>query len=231
MNLYSQRDPRWKDEKIGNTNSSIGDYGCTITCIAMLAGITPTEVNKRLIGANGYLRDLVIWTRIEQAIPWLKFEWRGWTYDNTKVSKAIEDNGGCLVEVDFDGTPRTNDKHWVLYTGNQKMHDPWTGTVRLTSAYPLVTGYSIINKKEDMEELKYTEAEMTAMREARDENWNLYQEEKKKVVQLEKEINDHVCPIIPEPEPISKKRTGSKEFIRDLDGNIVEEISYAPSES
>jgi len=143
--IYGQRGAKWKNKKIGNSNSSIGDYGCTICCLAMLAGITPDDVNTRLAGVNGYLVDKIIWAKVKQAIPWLEFEWRGYQYDNNKVKKAIADNGGCLVEVDFDGsiaTPR--DRHWVLFIGNQRMCDPWTGRECSTSKYKIKTGYSII---------------------------------------------------------------------------------------
>lgn len=136
----------------GDKNTTtIASHGCTITCIAMAAGLTPREVNDLFIkhgvyaGSNGVF-NLVNWTKIQQAIPWLEFEWRNYGYDNDRVAAAIKKNGFCLVEVDFDGTPRTDDKHWVLYTGNQKMNDPWTGTERATGVYSMATGFAIINK-------------------------------------------------------------------------------------
>ena len=155
MTKYGQRDPRWKDKKIGKSSSSIGSYGCTITCLSMLADITPDEFNTRLTAVNGYQVDLVIWSKIKEAIPKLEFEWRGYQYDNDKVKQAIADYGACLVEVDFDGsiaTPR--DRHWVLYIGNGRMYDPWTGGECATSKYPIATGYAIIkvyNKPENMD--------------------------------------------------------------------------------
>ena len=49
----NQRDARWKDIKLGFGNTTIGGYGCTITCVAMLAGLTPDDVNARLKNVNG----------------------------------------------------------------------------------------------------------------------------------------------------------------------------------
>jgi len=122
----------------------------------MLAGLTPKQVNERLINVRGYAQsssgvfNLIIWSKIQEAIPWLQFEWRNYTYnsdaDNNRVKQAIDKNGICLVEVDFDGTPRTDDRHWVGYIGNQKMNDPWTGTERPTSTYSIAKGYAIVNK-------------------------------------------------------------------------------------
>ena len=143
--IYGQRDDRWKNKKIGNSNSSIGNFGCTITCLAMLAGITPDDVNTRLTRVNGYQVDLILWQKIKEAIPWLEFEWRGYVYENDNVLLTIEREGGCLVEVDYDGkldTPK--DKHWVLFIGNQRMYDPWTGRECATSKYPIKTGYAVI---------------------------------------------------------------------------------------
>lgn len=151
----SQRDPRWANIRLGwgdRNTTTIGSHGCTVTCIAMLAGLTPDEVNRRLIAVKGFAAgstgvfNLVIWQKVQEAIPWLQFEWRNYSYDNDRVSGAISKNGGCLVEVDFDGTPRTDDRHWVLYIGNQKMNDPWTGTERATSTYSIAKGFAIINK-------------------------------------------------------------------------------------
>jgi hypothetical protein len=150
MERLNQRDPRWANIPLGtSTSTTIGSHGCTITCIAMLSGLTPDEVNRRLLAVSGYAQtNLVIWTKLKEAIPWIEFEKRAYSYndaDNLAVKDAISKYGGCLIQVDFDGkiaTPR--DDHWVIYIGNQKMIDPWTGAEKATSYYPLVEGYSVI---------------------------------------------------------------------------------------
>ena len=147
MEALNQRDSRWAGIPLGtSTTTTIGSHGCTITCVAMLAGLTPDEVNRRLLQVGGYQNtNLIIWSKIKEAIPWLEFEWRGYSYENAKVADAIAKYSGCLVQVDFDGkidTPR--DDHWVVYKGNQKMIDPWTGAEKATSYYPIAEGYSII---------------------------------------------------------------------------------------
>jgi len=144
LTKISQRDKRWANIKLGTSNLTIGQAGCTITCIAMLADLTPDDVNNRLKVANGYANtNLVVWSKIKEAISWLEFEWRGYSYENTKVASAISKNGSCLVEV--DGTPIGGSKHWVLYVGNQKLIDPWDGKEKSTSSYQAI-GYAIINK-------------------------------------------------------------------------------------
>lgn len=185
MKILSQRDPKWKDQILGfgNKNTTTIEYfGCTITSLAMLAGITPDDVNNRLNKVRGYaesssgVSNLIIWSKIQEAIPWMEFEWRGYGYENDKVKAAIDQSGGCLVEV--NGSRIGASRHWVLYVGNQEMHDPWFGTKKGTSYYA-PTGYATIkrigNPTEPNMEKTYTESEMTAMRLERDKNWNLYQ--------------------------------------------------------
>lgn len=145
MIILSQRDSRWKDIKINGTTSTIGNYGCTITCLAMLADTTPDVIESKL----EFSVDKVIWTSINKTDLPIRFPdmGRAYSYNNEKVKEAIDKNGGCLVEVDFDGVVSTpNDRHWVLFIGNGKAYDPWTGTEILTSKYSILKGYCIINK-------------------------------------------------------------------------------------
>lgn len=139
----SQRDPRWASTPLGTSKTTtLGSHGCTVTGLAILAGLDPLEVNARLISVGGYAKtNLVIWAKIKEAIPHLEFVERGYTYNNDKVKKAIEDYGGCLVEV--DGKKIGGDRHWVVYIGNKQMIDPWYGDIRSTSEYPAV-GFAVI---------------------------------------------------------------------------------------
>lgn len=144
MKLFNQRDPQWTNVKLGSSEATIGSHGCTITCLGMAGDITPVEVNNRMNSVSGYTNgNLVTWTKVQAAIPWLQFEWRGTSYDNDRVKAAIEKNGFCLVEV--DGSRIGGTRHWVLYIGNGQMYDPFYGTQKTTSYYPAV-GYAIINK-------------------------------------------------------------------------------------
>lgn len=151
MEILGQRDTRWKSKTIGKSTSTIGGYGCTLTCLAMLAGTTPDVVNDKLTAVNGFEVDRIIWTAINKTNLPIRFPdmGRAYAYDNDKVKQAIEKNGGCLVEVDFDGVVNTpNDRHWILFVGNGKAYDPWTGTEIATTKYSLLKGYCIINKIE-----------------------------------------------------------------------------------
>jgi hypothetical protein len=49
------------------------------------------------------------------------------------------------VMVEVNGAAIGGRKHWVLFVGDGKMVDPWTGSVRAISTYPL-TGYSLYDR-------------------------------------------------------------------------------------
>ncbi len=201
----SQRDPQWSNQRLGwgSTNTStIGSHGCTISSLASLLNTTPDIVNKKLIEVKGYASskttpntfNLLWWTKIKEAFPQVKEVIRYYDYNNDIAIVEIEQNGGILVEV--DGSRIGASRHWVLYIGNGQMMDPWFGTVKSTSYYKPVgmasvdidPNYSESTENEPSSDLKYTEEEMTAMREERDRHWQFYQEEK----QAKEKLNDQL---------------------------------------
>ena len=73
MRYLSQNDPRWKNKKLGHSRSTIGNFGCTITCIAMMTNRTTDEVNELLKANNGFVQgNLVAWENAGKATG---FEW------------------------------------------------------------------------------------------------------------------------------------------------------------
>jgi hypothetical protein len=138
MTPLSQRDPRWKDIKLGTGSTTISSHGCLITCLAMLAGTTPDVVNEELKRVGGYQNgNLVIWSALDRTNLGLRFIERSRVYNNEKVSNNLP----CIVEV--DGSRIGAKQHFVLYIGNKRMIDPWFGRETDTSYYPAV-GYAIV---------------------------------------------------------------------------------------
>lgn len=138
MTPLSQRDPRWKDIKLGTGSTSIGGEGCLITCLAMFAGTTPDVVNEELKRVGGYQNgNLVIWSALDRTNLGLRFIERSRVYNNEKVSNNLP----CIVEV--DGSRIGAKQHFVLYIGNKRMIDPWFGRETDTSYYPAI-GYAIV---------------------------------------------------------------------------------------
>lgn len=222
MTAYSQRDSKWANIALGSsTSTTIGSHGCTITCLGILANLSPDEVNRRMNAVGGYQNgNLVIWSKINQAIPTLKHLERSTTYNNTKVSEAISRFGGCLVEV--DGAPIGGSRHWVVYIGNQKLIDPWDGQTKSTMYYKAV-GYSSIevsqtNSGSTVEVDSATFEELVRKSSAFDEHqktpcmtvseYNAQMSSKQaeidllynRIDQLETQIADHKCPTVTEPD-------------------------------
>lgn len=139
MQRLSQRSTQWGNLFLGNSNTYIKDYGCVITCLAMIIGTTPDVVNARLKAVGGFSGNLVIWAKIEQAFPGIKAR-RVWSYNNEDVKKNTPN---VLVEVPAYPIGGYG-KHWVVFLGNQRLNDPWTGLERPTNDFPNPSGYCVI---------------------------------------------------------------------------------------
>lgn len=186
--LFSQRDLKWRDVKLGSSNTTIGSHGCTVTSLAMLLAhfgqsYDPHSLNILLTAKGGFAapkenpkqKNLIIWKRVAELLPVI-FIGRFYSYSNTEVAKHLKD---CPVLVEVDGAPIGGSKHWVLYVGDKKLVDPWDGKVKPTSAYT-PTGYSVYKPKEvikPMPEKTYTQAEWQTERDERNKNWTLYQDQ------------------------------------------------------
>jgi len=146
MIKLTQKDPRWAKIPLGFTTTynplTIEFYGCTVTCLAMIIGTTPDVVNSRLKAVSGFSGSLVIWAKIPEAFPGVKVR-REYAYNNTDVKNNVPN---VLVEVPAYPIGGTG-KHWVVYVGNQRLNDPWTGLERSTSDFPNPSGYCVLSGK------------------------------------------------------------------------------------
>jgi hypothetical protein len=53
--VMGQRDPQWSGHLLGNSaTSTIGGYGCLVTCMAILAGCRPDRMNDGLRASGGF---------------------------------------------------------------------------------------------------------------------------------------------------------------------------------
>ena len=59
---FSQNDPRWKDMTIGFSSSTVDDYGCAISSVAMVFKYYGIDINPGLLAKQPiYYRDLIYW--------------------------------------------------------------------------------------------------------------------------------------------------------------------------
>lgn len=140
----SQRDGRWKAEKLGFSTLTIGSHGCLVTCFAMALGVTPPEFNRRMKAVNGFTGANVYWKMVEVAYPNAVYEKAIDCYYvpapldliNSLLSRGVP----VMAQVDFDRSTPQLDQHWVLIIGRNGgdywINDPWTGqTVSFLAAY------------------------------------------------------------------------------------------------
>jgi hypothetical protein len=140
--IYSQRDQRWGNLFLGNSNTYIKDFGCTITSIAMIVGDTPNIVNEKLKAVGGFLGNLVIWAKISEAYPNFTVQ-RVWAYNYAEVMNNLPN---VIVEVPAYPIGGSG-SHWVNYISHTELQDPWAGKVRPLTDFPHPTGYCLIVPK------------------------------------------------------------------------------------
>ena len=135
--VFSQRDPRWKDEKLGFSQSTIGEFGCLLADMAMVAAyygfdVTPLSLNKKMKQANGFQEAFIIPARLPAALPGMVFRdyrrCRNQPAPLAEINAALKRGHPVVVEVDY--APRSGlQSHWVvLYEKRGKdylIRDPW----------------------------------------------------------------------------------------------------------
>ena len=140
-NYISQRDPRWKDEKLGFDNTvTIGTDGSTLACLTMLvngygASETPSSMNRKLkdMGSGiGFLGSLIVWPGMARAFPKLNFRGaivcRGQPAPVGEINLSLDSGQPLLIEIDQSPVPGLQN-HWLVLYGRQGndylMLDPW----------------------------------------------------------------------------------------------------------
>ena len=139
MKLLSQRDPDWANVTIGESDATIGRYGCTITDISMLSDwysryryagkfCTPKKLAKKLKFTS---TGLLYWRSIEEYDSLgFKFTWRFYSYDEARILPALNGkNTACLLRL-YNG----NLVHWVV--GIKKIGNYYL----VADPYPLPSG-------------------------------------------------------------------------------------------
>jgi uncharacterized protein YgiM (DUF1202 family) len=149
---YSQRDPQWKDDKLGNSSLTLGTSGCAVAAVAMLlsgygCNETPGSLNSWLKSHGGFIGAAIVWGAITARYPKIKFANIILCRDSDAPLAAIDASiaAGQPVLVEVDSSPAAGlQTHWVVLYAKQGadylMLDPWpfpsdTGETLLTPRY------------------------------------------------------------------------------------------------
>lgn len=168
LSRLSQGDYRWSRKNIGESNLTIGGYGCLITCIAMASGKTPLEVEDVLHFTDNdytYGGGLMMWddhNKKELHKMGLEYvgRYRGWGKEDERKMKEL-----CQAE-DFipilEVLTKSGYRHWVLPIGRALtwrglgwgVNDPWNGkrewkTVGFGAPYVKETGWLLFKRPEE----------------------------------------------------------------------------------
>ena len=127
-NFYSQRDPRWCNQYIGNSSDTIGAVGCYISSVTMVhkkAGndsLTPSVYAhdpNRFFGNTAYM--------LNPLVP-AGYSYRVSTYDTDTIDKELSAGRYVIAQMRMSNIAGM---HFVVIisgsNGNYQIHDPWFG--------------------------------------------------------------------------------------------------------
>lgn len=160
VNYLCQRDAKWANKMIGDSNVSIGRMGCLITCLSMASQFFGCYQSPDQIASNVKWFDTASLIWINMSFPSMSFRWRegsqianGDAKFDLEVLKAYlahgdnrpsDNNRVALINV-------ANGSHWVLglwYNDTEKdilAIDPWTGkTCWIYQTYGNITGGALM---------------------------------------------------------------------------------------
>ena len=133
----SQVDERWRYNKLGTSNSTIGGYGCLITSVSMMLNYfgfdtDPARLNRLLIDNGGFYNgNLFVWNSIPRFYPPVTFGYRYSYAALYKIDEQLAQNKPAIIHVDFVPTTPSVEEHWVLVVGKENgsyiINDPRDG--------------------------------------------------------------------------------------------------------
>lgn len=131
---YSQRDPRWGENFIGNSKSNLKDWGCAVTSVAMVSTFYGNRISPNILAKQPiYAFDLIKWNL------------GGWSGSGMTVDPAYGSSHGNINWSVVDkmiankipvvvNIRKTNGKggHYVVVHNKDKtdyiVHDPYFGS-------------------------------------------------------------------------------------------------------
>lgn len=148
MQVFCQRDPRWAHLTIPNSTLTLGRYGCTVSCVAMLTSYflperTPAQLLPMLRFAPG---GLILWDSCRfENFAWVR---RARSYEPSAVRVHILDPSLAVILEVAGGS------HWVVATdftpvsGLIRIADPWLGDRATMARYKgSISGASYFSRR------------------------------------------------------------------------------------
>ncbi|MFA6462604.1 MAG: hypothetical protein WCT51_00955 [Candidatus Shapirobacteria bacterium] len=126
-NFYSQRDPRWCKQFIGNSSDTIGSVGCYINSIAMTYKKLGFDISPSAYAAN----SSNFWSNTAYMLtpsPPLGYTFKQVSYNASTVDNELKAGRYVIAQMRMNTIVGM---HFIVIisgsNGNYKIHDPWFG--------------------------------------------------------------------------------------------------------
>lgn len=140
---FSQNDPLWKQARLGHGSKTFGEFGCLLSCMAMMLtgfgeDFTPLGLNNRLLGRQGeygfdgsnvyFLAPAALINHVQFYGNWMPLPQTGATFATydpnllTRVDQEIAAGQAVIFQVDLNpNNPYVYgaEQHWVFALAKQ----------------------------------------------------------------------------------------------------------------
>lgn len=143
---YSQRDPRWKNIKLGFGKYTIGSDGCFLTCLSMMVNKTPDVVNEILKKAGAFSGSLIISDKAAKALGLELLKGNSNIPGKMTDINYMPEWSPSIKEVDYNAKTAVNDQHFVLRIiedGKRYIIDPLDAKKKYINYYPKFISYRL----------------------------------------------------------------------------------------
>jgi hypothetical protein len=140
---YSQNDPQWKTHKLGHGPKTLGQFGCLLSCMAMMLtgfgeNYTPLSLNNTLLPRSGqegfdgsnvfFLAPAILIDHVKFFDNWMPLPNTGATFAKhdpnliNRIDQELAAGQAVIFQVDMDpGDPYNfgTEQHWVFALAKQ----------------------------------------------------------------------------------------------------------------
>lgn len=126
---FSQRDPRWGDQHIGFSNTSMKSYGCAVTAVAMILRYHGADIDPGTLAQQPiFYHDLIVWPKSWKGVELASSTGHG-NIDWDVVDKELKNKNPVIV---FVKAVKRGAGHYVVIHSKDKngeyvVHDPYWG--------------------------------------------------------------------------------------------------------
>jgi len=150
--MYSQKDPRWANIRLGTSSRTIGQEGCLLCCVADMLRpcnykLNPARLNRWLTLHDGYISgNRFVFDSVKPlgAELIVVHDWQKTLADVSVLQGLWEDGCHLLLEVNFNPWGKFVN-HWVRVVDVGvviEVHDPWLPPDYVRDTIDLLASYA-----------------------------------------------------------------------------------------